>query len=228
MITDFTVAGINCHIYIDGNPKAAFYWGTASGHTDIEQTLALIKKSGGRDYLLCAYEAQDWNRDYSPWPAPPVFGKESFGGQGKETLAFLNEQLRPHVEEQYPKAAQSIIAGYSLAGLFSLWAALNSSFDGAISCSGSLWYPNWLTYLQQTTISAQAKYFYLSLGDKESKTKNKIMATVGENTQQTAAYLSAKANCHFEWNQGGHFQNSEERMAKGIMYMLEHIPSGAK
>ena len=62
--------------------------------------------------------------------------------------------------------------------------------------------------------------FYISLGDKESKTKNKVMASVEANTLKTVEYLKAKSSCTFEWNQGGHFNGSEERMAKAFLRFL--------
>ena len=42
-----------------------------------------------------------------------------------------------------------VIAGYSLAGLFALWAAWNSGyFRRVASVSGSLWYPGFTDYIR--------------------------------------------------------------------------------
>ena len=38
------------------------------------------KLSGKDDFRLIACQVEDWNRDLSPWEAPPVLGKEEFGG----------------------------------------------------------------------------------------------------------------------------------------------------
>ena len=37
------------------------------------------KLSGKDDFRLIACQVEDWNRDLSPWEAPPVLGKEEFG-----------------------------------------------------------------------------------------------------------------------------------------------------
>ena len=37
---------------------------------------------------------EDWNRELSPWEAPPVFGKVPFGGGAEDTLRFV-ERLLP-------------------------------------------------------------------------------------------------------------------------------------
>lgn len=34
-------------------------------------------------FSFAAFAVADWNRDLSPWAAPPVFGKEPFGGGGE-------------------------------------------------------------------------------------------------------------------------------------------------
>ena len=52
----------------------------------LEKEIALIRESAGEDFRLLAFRVGDWNRDLSPWPAPPVFGREAFGGQARDTL----------------------------------------------------------------------------------------------------------------------------------------------
>lgn len=222
MISDFLISDIDCHVYINGKPNIIFYWGTAKDHTDMEKVIALLNEAGAQNYFLCTYEANDWNSDFSPWEVPPVFGKEDFCGKGKYTLEFLKNKLIPHIEITYPETtnAKRVIAGYSLAGLFCLWASCKEDFDGAISCSGSLWFPGWLDFLASVSLPNEDCKFYLSLGDKESKTKNEIMAKVAENTLKTVEFLRNTGHCQFEWNQGGHFNNSEERMAKAFLYFL--------
>ena len=46
-------------------------------------------------WALVAFEVSDWNRDLSPWPAPPVFGRTPFAGGAGETLSFLTDRLLP-------------------------------------------------------------------------------------------------------------------------------------
>lgn len=222
MNTNFSISYFNCYVYSNGTPYVVFYWGTANGHTDIKKIIHILDKAGAKNYLLCAYEATDWNADFSPWAAPPVFGNEGFKGNGKATLAFLKEKLIPYIKNHYPETANAtqVLAGYSLAGLFSLWASINGDFKNVISCSGSLWFPDWLDYLKSTpTVSDDAK-FYISLGDKESKTKNKVMANVDKNTLATVEFLKRHTNCYFEWNKGGHFSDVEKRIAKGFLHFL--------
>ena len=81
------------------------------------------------DFTLETLPVADWNRDLSPWAAPAVFGDEDFSGGGAATLARLETQL-----DNQP----AYLAGYSLAGLFALWAMCECPLiRGAACCSGS-------------------------------------------------------------------------------------------
>ena len=56
--------------------------------------MELIRKLSGRDdFRLVACQVEDWNRDLSPWEAPPVFGKEGFGGKTEKTLQDIRESV---------------------------------------------------------------------------------------------------------------------------------------
>ena len=63
---------------------------------------------------------------------------------------------------------------------------------------------------------------YLSLGDREAKTKNPVMATVEDKTRGISECYKAKGyDVFFEMNQGGHFTDPELRTAKGIKWILK-------
>ena len=95
------------------------------------------------------------------------------------------------------------ISGYSLAGLFSLYAMHELDLDGAISVSGSLWKEGWLDYLKEHPI--YHKKIYLSLGSKEHKTRNVLMKNVLKNTLETYEIYQKENQCFFEKNVGNHF-----------------------
>lgn len=203
----------------DGNPATTIYLGIGNHDRDID---GIVNAIGGGDYRLVALISNDWNGDYSPWAAPPVFGKEGFAGNGRETLRWLVKECIPMVEKD-SRPVNRIIAGYSLAGLFALWSAMETQmFSGVASCSGSLWFPGWIAYLESKQMPP-ATNVYLSLGDKEEKTRNAVMATVGDNTRKTFEILSHQCNATFEWNAGGHFNEPMKRLAQGIISNINHL-----
>ena len=114
-----------------------------------------------------------------------------------------------------------IIGGYSLAGLFALWAAYETDiFDACAAASPSVWFPGWISYARTNVVKTDA--VYLSLGDKEEKTKNQDMASVGNCIREQAEIISG-INSTLEWNPGNHFVDSEKRMAKGFVWCIEAI-----
>ena len=94
----------------------------------------------------------DGGRDFTPWPAPGIREGEAFTGEAGDYLGFLTERALPLLERDFRAAAQPQrrgILGYSLGGLFALWAQRQGEvFRLAGSLSGSLWYPGWLGYME--------------------------------------------------------------------------------
>ena len=66
-------------------------------------------------------------------------------------------------------------------------------------------------------------YFITFMVRREEKTKNKVMATVGERTREQERILREDPLAEqviLEWNAGGHFADSGKRLAKGIRWLL--------
>lgn len=179
-----------------------------------------LKKISDAPLTLVAVSGLDWNNDMSPWPSKAVFkGMPDFGGKSGEFLERLIEML--------PEASARYICGYSMAGLFALWALYNCDlFDGAASCSGSLWYPKFDEYIRENEPKKNPQKIYMSLGDREAKTRNPVMATVEDKTLAIFEHFKALGiETRFEMNQGNHFAEPDVRTAKGIAWLLSHLSS---
>ena len=152
-----------------------------------------------------------------------MWGKQGFGGNAADTLHFLTEQVIPALKQQLnlPQNIKIILGGYSLAGLFALWASTQTNlFYGIAAASPSVWFPGWMEFEQLHLIQAQR--VYLSLGDREERTKNPVMAAVGDNIRALHSQLTGRgADCTLEWNSGGHFKDSDLRTAKAFLWVME-------
>ena len=179
----------------------------------IETEAKTIAELAGGDFRLIAVKIEDWNRDLSPWEAPPVFGNEGFGGSAAETLAELLKLCDDKSKRYY-------IGGYSLAGLFALWAVCQTdAFAGAAAASPSVWFPGFADYMKERSV--QCGRVYLSLGDREERTRNPVMAAVGDRIRELHAFLSARGtDCVLEWNQGNHFRDADLRTARAFAWLL--------
>ena len=190
-------------------------------HMDNE--ISAIAQGSAHSFLFAAVPVKNWNDELSPWEAPAVWGKESFGGNAAGTLRFLTEQAIPTLKKQFalPENVKIILGGYSLAGLFALWASTQTKlFYGVAAASPSVWFPGWMEFEQQHPI--QAQHIYLSLGDREERTKNVVMAAVGDNIRTLHSQLIARgADCTLEWNNGGHFKDADLRTAKAFRWVME-------
>ena len=65
----------------------------------------------------------------------------------------------------------------------------------------------------------QCKSVYLSLGDKEEKTRNPVMASVGECIREASDILmNCGVNTILEWNKGNHFKDADLRTARAFAW----------
>ena len=186
----------------------------------LERQLAAMGIS--RPFALSAFEVKDWNRELSPWEAPPVFGRTPFGGGAAETLRFVTERLLPELRARtgLPDGARLCIGGYSLAGLFALWASTQTPlFDSVAAASPSVWFPGWMDHVRAQPI--QAETVYLSLGDREERAKNPVMARVGDCIRELYALLRREHSVTLVWNPGNHFQDTELRTARAFCWAAD-------
>ena len=181
---------------------------------------------GCPDFSLAEISGLNWNDDLSPWAIPSVGGNESpFGGKADDYLALLLGSVLPAVKAKLNSQPSSVmLSGYSLAGLFALYAATKcDAFRAVASCSGSMWFPKFREYVAGCNASKLPRVIYFSLGDREARTKNQILKTVEENTLAIKTNLAENGiKTVFEKNKGNHFQQTSLRTAKGIKWILEN------
>lgn len=205
----------------DRTPVVFLLTGDERGEAVWEET----RKRTGRPFSLAVIPVEDWNRDLSPWTNPRIFkGGEDFGGGADDMLEELETRIVPAVRAALgPAAGEDLLAGYSLAGLCAVYALYRTAaFSGVVSASGSLWFPGFSRFAAEHEFAGTPRRVYLSLGDRESQTKNPVMAQVGECTTAFGDLLRDRGvESVFEWNPGNHFQDAELRLAKGIAWLVE-------
>lgn len=212
-------------VFTYGNPGADLTLVQMTDDHDmevIENEVSLIRDlSGGQDFCLKAVKVHSWNHDLSPWPAPAVFGKEDFGDGAAESLRFLLDEVLAD-----SPAGKVYIGGYSLAGLFALWAGYQSDrFAGIAAASPSIWFPHFTEYMK--TNLTQVDAVYLSLGDREERTRNPVMSQVGNAIREAESILKeAGIDCILEWNKGNHFKEPDLRTAKAFAWLMNREVTG--
>ena len=195
-------------------------------HENGQLLIDACRQIGCEGFNLVTISGLHWNQELSPWPVETVVSRnDRFTGGAPQLLPLLVGDIVPQVEQLLgAEPLWRCLAGYSLAGLFAMWTALHSDlFTHILSASGSMWYPGWLEYVREHEPAATLQGVYLSVGEQESTSRNAVLQTVGERTQQVAALLTERGvNTTFELNPGNHFKNPPLRVAKGIKWLLEN------
>ncbi len=135
--------------YEYGNPHAVITLVQPVDDHDMagmDAEVAEIQRLSGKDFRLLAVKVESWNHDLSPWPAPAVFGKDDFGDGAEELLTEILKLCQDESKIYY-------LGGYSLAALFSIWAAYQTDkFAGIAAASPSIWFPGFVDYMKSHTI----------------------------------------------------------------------------
>ena len=167
---------------------------------------------------IVAISGMKWNDDLTPWKAPALNPKEEdFKGKAKNFLSSLLSDLFINTEQSlrlnHPKRH---LIGISLSGLFSLWASIETNkFNSVASISGSLWYDGFVEWFKEQELHADR--YFLSLGNKEVKSKNERLASVESYTEATLQIIRDKnKEITFITDEGNHFEFFRERIEKAI------------
>lgn len=218
-----------CILYMKENKNTEYVLIQPVDEHDIDvldNEVRYISENISKNFSLAAFKIDDWNSELTPWEMPLLRGKGNFGNEAGKTLEFIKEKLVPSLAEFIniqDKNVKYILGGYSLAGLFSLWSGYQTDiFDGIAGVSPSVWYKDWMKFVKNNEILA--KNVYLSLGNLEEKTKHQVLSKIGDNIKEYFEILRNYENvekCILDWNEGNHFRDSDIRMGKGFVWLLE-------
>ena len=186
----------------------------------LEEELSAIAAGTGVSFAMTLLEVDDWDVDLMPWPDRKISRDERAGKSAEATLQFVIDKILP----QYPDIPV-IIGGYSLAGLFALWASTKTDrFAGVAAASPSLWIAGWDEYAEGHP--SLAKEVYLSLGDREEISRNSAIARVGERVRAQYGLLENQLgaeHCTLVWEEGNHFTDNAGRLSRAFIWTVRRI-----
>lgn len=193
-------------IYVLDSPQHPFELGAIASH---------------RHASIVTIPIEQWNDSLTPWPAKGLYkGDADFGGMGRATLDELQAELIPRFEAAHGLAPnRRAVCGYSLGGLFALYALTHSVFFDACGClSGSVWYEGWVDHLRACKLSLKGRFAFLSVGSKERRAALAPLRGVQDN-MQACAHILEQAGCEVQHTvvPGGHMHQVAERLATGLL-----------
>lgn len=219
----FSVGGKTVSVFLANEPASpVIYLNTVSNEG--QQVFEAAQAASRSPFTLVSISNLDWNHDMVPWDSPPVFrNAESCTGGADDYLRHLTTEIIPTAEKELAGVPSwRGIAGYSLAGLFALYAIYQTDMFSRVGCmSGSLWFPGFKEYVLSHEPKRWPDCIYFSLGDKEAKTRNPVLKTVQEKTEEIQTFYQNKGiDTVFRLNPGNHFVQGIERTVAGIHWLL--------
>ena len=219
----FSVGGKTVSVFLANEPASpVIYLNTVSNEG--QQVFEAAQAASRSPFTLVSISNLDWNHDMVPWDSPPVFrNAESCTGGADDYLRHLTTEIIPTAEKELAGVPSwRGIVGYSLAGLFTLYAIYRTDLFARVgSMSGSFWFPDIKEYIFSYKPKRQPDCMYFSLGDKESKTRNPVLRSVRQNTEEIQAfYQDMGIDTVFQLNPGNHYDHAAERTAAGIAWLL--------
>lgn len=218
-------SGHQCHIFVRGTPRVLLVQPTAR-HEDKnngrQHEIGYIAATANTDFAMAMFDTGDWARALMPWPDEAVSRDEQTGLHASATLDYAVGTLLPQLHSRYG-LLPCIIGGYSLGGMFALWAARQAAcFDGVAAASPSLWIRGWDDYADGHAINVQLAY--LSLGNQEEHCRNQRMAHIGRCVRNEHSRLCRQIGADsttLVWNDGGHFGDEARRTAMAFAWAIE-------
>ncbi len=170
----------------------------------------------------------DWNDDLSPCPQEPLFkGEAGFGGGGAQFLKRIENEIMPETLGvlSLENRAPLIIAGYSLAGLFALYALHQSAlFDCACAVSASFWYGRFVDFAKSTGFVKKPRCIILSIGGKEKKTRHPLLKTGQDRMEELASFYGQLGiETLTRVDEGNHFFESDQRLLRSLKQCLASL-----
>ena len=227
---NFKIEEKECVLYTNENKKTEYILIQPVDEHDmqlLDNEVKYISENTDKSFSLAAFKIEDWNSELTPWEMPLLRGKGNFGDGVGKTLEFIREKLIPNLVKLMniqENNVKYVLGGYSLAGLFSLWCGYQTDiFVGVVGASPSVWYKDWIKFVKNNEILV--KNVYLSLGDLEEKTKHQVLSKIGDNIREYFEILRNYEDLEkyvLEWNEGNHFRNSDIRMGKGFVWLVEN------
>lgn len=224
-MTEILISGRRCRLFGAEKPACLLIQPSARHEAPtLEEEVRQLTALTAVPFLLVTIDLEDWIVDLMPWADRNISRDEEAGKHGQETLQYILQSLIPWLEEWYG-SLPVILGGYSLGGLFALWASARTGrFFGVAAASPSVWIKDWIPYARKSV--PQAKAVFLSLGEREEHVKNQAIARVGDCLRAQYELLQeqlGEERCTLVWEEGNHFADNAGRLARAFAWCLEKL-----
>ena len=225
MTEETSIGGRRCRLFGAERPACILVQPSARHeHATLEAEAQQIAALTSVPFVLVAIELEDWMVDLMPWADGNISRDPEAGKRGQDTLDYVLTSLVPELKHRFGPLPM-ILGGYSLGGLFALWASAQTDcFKAIAAASPSVWIHDWMLYARKHV--PMAGHIYLSLGDREEHVKNQAIARVGDNIRAQYELLKVQLgpeSCTLVWEEGGHFADNAARLARAFVWCINEL-----
>lgn len=186
-----------------------------------------VQNAGLPDFSLVTITVpyDEWSNILAPWNTPAGWPQYvACTGGAPEYLRIFTEKIIPEAEKHIEKPGPKMIAGYSLGGLFALWAEAKTGLFARLACpSGSFWFPNFISWFMKQNLPALPECIYFSSSEEEYNSENEYL-------KEEKPAIQALINwCHENQirtdlviDPGNHYEDVVKRSAAAIAWMLRN------
>ena len=124
-----------CKLFVVGDPQVLLIQPSArheEKNDGVRREVDLIAQASPTGFAMVFFDCVEWARALMPWADDAVSRDAEVGRHAPDTLRFIEHTLLPWLRERFG-ALPCIIGGYSLGGLFALWAARNTDAFAAVA-----------------------------------------------------------------------------------------------
>ena len=129
MLEECIIGGKTCRLFGAEAPRRLLVQPSARHETaSLEEEAQQLAALSDVPFLLVTIELTDWTVELLPWPDGNISRDPEAGKHGQDTLQYILQELLPALQGRYGPLPV-ILGGYSLGGLFALWASCQSDLD---------------------------------------------------------------------------------------------------
>lgn len=180
-------------------------------------------------FITILIDSEDRLADYTPWPAPSLDTRfPDFSGKADLYLKWITDVLLPYISQNYStknSPNSRALVGYSLAGLFDLYALCKTEFFGTITAlSPSVWYENFTEYFKENLLNTPKTVMIVG-GEDEGKGKKNLLQYAGRDILLVKTIIESRSEIQltFELDQYGHHQNVKQRYESVFDFLVKNL-----
>lgn len=225
-MNEFKVGAFTIHVFEADQPDAPVVYLHGLEGLAVGCWPSLKEATDGNLSLVAiTVPLDDWSQVLAPWSTPEGWPQYVACTKGAESyLKVLTEQIVLQAESFIKNPGERVLAGYSLAGLFTIWAFFYTDlFTKAATASASLWFPGFEKWFMDHSMKRLPEAIYFSCSVEEFDSDNPYLAPEKPTTLALVKWFQEhKVPTTLVLDPCNHYEDVVRRTKASILWTLAH------